>query len=259
MSKPKSAPYFHSCTRLRRWFVRKGTLNMATGETTFDVEPGEWKEGECSTPLFGDRPAIGICQGCERGWFVPTNYPIGEDPRVKERPAVILTEHGARTRIPTLAAGTRLTVDHFSRVIPDGQLMAHVIEGANRWSLGESDYAPASRPAVYHGRRRGHDSAEVTFTDANQTSRPLPIRLDLANHSPTGFEWGYGGSGPAQLALALCVHALDGDVARARAVYMDYKTAVVARLAGDDWRLTNDQVLLSVLSIEGGRRPAEAR
>jgi hypothetical protein len=27
----------------------------------------------------------------------------------------------------------------------------------------------------------------------------LPMRLELANHSPTGFEWGYGGSGSAQL------------------------------------------------------------
>ena len=26
---------------------------------------------------------------------------------------------------------------------------------------------------------------------------PLPPRLDLANKSPSGFEWGYGGSGPA--------------------------------------------------------------
>lgn len=25
------------------------------------------------------------------------------------------------------------------------------------------------------------------------------------NHSPDGFNWGYGGSGPAQLALAICV------------------------------------------------------
>lgn len=33
--------------------------------------------------------------------------------------------------------------------------------------------------------------------------RLLPLRLDLANHSPTGFAWGYGGSGPAQLALAI--------------------------------------------------------
>ena len=27
------------------------------------------------------------------------------------------------------------------------------------------------------------------------------------NHSPDGFAWGYGGSGPAQLALALLIHA----------------------------------------------------
>jgi hypothetical protein len=33
--------------------------------------------------------------------------------------------------------------------------------------------------------------------------KPLQERLDLWNHSPTGLEWGYAGSGPAQLALAL--------------------------------------------------------
>lgn len=27
--------------------------------------------------------------------------------------------------------------------------------------------------------------------------------LAVRNHSPTGFAWGYGGSGPAQLALAV--------------------------------------------------------
>jgi hypothetical protein len=37
----------------------------------------------------------------------------------------------------------------------------------------------------------------------NVNGRPLPMRLDLWNHSPTGFEFGYGGSGPAQLALIL--------------------------------------------------------
>lgn len=27
----------------------------------------------------------------------------------------------------------------------------------------------------------------------------------VINHSPDGFDWGYGGSGPAQLALAICL------------------------------------------------------
>lgn len=31
----------------------------------------------------------------------------------------------------------------------------------------------------------------------------LAPRLDLVNHSPAGLNWGYGGSGPAQLALAI--------------------------------------------------------
>jgi Family of unknown function (DUF6166) len=49
----------------------------------------------------------------------------------------------------------------------------------------------------------------VTVCDG-QKSEPLPLRLDLFNHSPTGFGWGYGGSGPAQLAVALLADAL-GD------------------------------------------------
>lgn len=31
--------------------------------------------------------------------------------------------------------------------------------------------------------------------------------LAVAQHSPDGFNWGYGGSGPAQLALAVCIAA----------------------------------------------------
>jgi len=33
--------------------------------------------------------------------------------------------------------------------------------------------------------------------------KDLNPRSDLMNHSPDGFNWGYGGSGPAQLALAI--------------------------------------------------------
>ena len=35
--------------------------------------------------------------------------------------------------------------------------------------------------------------------------RPLP---HVVRHSPDGFEWGYGGSGPADLALSLLTHAV---------------------------------------------------
>ena len=56
----------------------------------------------------------------------------------------------------------------------------------------------------------------------------LPTRLDLDNHSPTGFEWGYGGSGPAQLALAILA-ACTTDTEAVR-YHQAFKWACVARI-----------------------------
>lgn len=67
---------------------------------------------------------------------------------------------------------------------------------------------------------------------------PLNPRFDLRRHSPDGFNWGYGGSGPAQLALALCADVLNDDE-RARNVYQQFKFQVVAALDPDaDWTLS---------------------
>jgi hypothetical protein len=71
--------------------------------------------------------------------------------------------------------------------------------------------------------------------------RPLNPRLDLWNHSPTGFEWGYGGSGPAQLALALLADHL-GNSTQAFALYQSFKWQVVANLPECGWELTNQQI-----------------
>lgn len=96
---------------------------------------------------------------------------------------------------------------------------------------------------VYRGWRDSEGTLHVT---AN--GRPLPLRLDLENHSPTGFECGYGGSGPAQLALALLAHALartNKSTADERAVrsHQSYKWAVVAKLPRDkEWRITDETV-----------------
>ena len=87
----------------------------------------------------------------------------------------------------------------------------------------------------YEGRRDGH-VPEVTVD-----GRPLDPRLDLGSHSPTGFEWGYGGSGPAQLALALLAdHTGDDD--EAVMLHQDFKRLVVARLAFRGWELTGPQM-----------------
>ena len=87
----------------------------------------------------------------------------------------------------------------------------------------------------YAGRREGY-AALVTVN-----GRPLNPRLDLWNHSPTGFEWGYGGSGPAQLALALLADHL-GDDHEAVTLHQDFKFAVVARLPKRGWTLTSQEI-----------------
>jgi Family of unknown function (DUF6166) len=67
--------------------------------------------------------------------------------------------------------------------------------------------------------------------------KPLtPARsLRLVNHSPTGFSWGYGGSGPAQLALAVLLEVT--DEASALANYQDFKWAVIAQLPQTDFEI----------------------
>lgn len=63
----------------------------------------------------------------------------------------------------------------------------------------------------------------------------LDPRFDLRNHSQSGFAWGYGGSGPAQLALAILADAL-GDDAKAKRLYQEYKERVISHLPqGKPW------------------------
>lgn len=44
----------------------------------------------------------------------------------------------------------------------------------------------------------------------------------IRNHSPDGFNWGYGGSGPAQLSLAICL-SLYGEKGSNPSCYQNFK------------------------------------
>ena len=61
--------------------------------------------------------------------------------------------------------------------------------------------------------------------------RPLSPRASqrVVNHSPDGFAWGYGGSGPAQLALAVLLAAGVPD-RRALQLYQHFKCDHIATL-----------------------------
>jgi hypothetical protein len=93
---------------------------------------------------------------------------------------------------------------------------------------------------------------DVIDKDAPGGGYPLPPRFDLRNHSPTGYEWGYAGSGPAQLALALLADAL-GDDEKAQDHYQDFKFKVVGRLPHDRWELSQDDIRQTVARLEAHR------
>ena len=99
---------------------------------------------------------------------------------------------------------------------------------------------------MYHGVRLDK-GLSVTID-----GRFLPKRLDLVNHSPTGFECGYNGSGPAQLALAILADYF-ADNHQALMFYQGFKRAVIAKLPRDrDWKLTKADVDAALTELEWG-------
>lgn len=123
---------------------------------------------------------------------------------------------------------------------------------------------------VYSGRRE--NGTATVWVDNENVCRLLPLCLELRNHSPTGFEWGYGGSGPAQLALAILadhfgdVRATDQYDARAPSYrspdfafkalqfYQDFKWKVIANLnRASDWTLSTSEVAAAIDAIRAER------
>ncbi len=100
---------------------------------------------------------------------------------------------------------------------------------------------------VYYGTRTEHGAAVVVEEDGQ--CRGLDPRHDLRSHSPTGFEWNYAGSGPAQLALALAADVL-GDDDRAQDVYMRLKFKLVGSLPHEGWVLTEERIRAVIDLIE---------
>ena len=59
----------------------------------------------------------------------------------------------------------------------------------------------------------------------------ISARYDLVNHSPDGFEFGYAGSGPTQLALAVLADFLEDDE-KALKYHVDFRDNFIERATG---------------------------
>lgn len=99
---------------------------------------------------------------------------------------------------------------------------------------------------VFAGSRNKDGGTTVYWwnTDAGRgTAHLLPMYLDEKNSSPTGFDWGYNGSGPAQLAYALLrfyfSELIDPRVAKvwAQDHHQEFKEKVVAKLPYEGWQM----------------------
>lgn len=130
------------------------------------------------------------------------------------------------------------------RLLP---LAASIDLNCGRWKVN----------AIYEGQRIGQDEAGGSRVRVIHEGRndPLNLRLDLRNHSPTGFNWGYGGSGPAQLALAILAD-FTGQDDLAQVIYQEFKFAIIARMdAKLNWALSGNQLIEIVADILEHRHP----
>jgi Family of unknown function (DUF6166) len=94
---------------------------------------------------------------------------------------------------------------------------------------------------AYKGLRGFVNGPLVCRIDERGKLSPLPTRNDLDNHSPDGFEWGYAGSGPAQLALAILADAL-GDDQRALSLHQRFKRDFIQNWNSDSWSMKAAEV-----------------
>ena len=86
------------------------------------------------------------------------------------------------------------------------------------------------------------------FVQSDSGIRPL---RHVVHHSPAGFEWGYGGSGPADLALSILAdhfgeQPTEQQLARGRCrcwpLHQPFKWAFIAPAPREGFRLTSAEI-----------------
>lgn len=81
--------------------------------------------------------------------------------------------------------------------------------------------------------QRTEDGVLAVIVSPGGRTERLP---HVVRHSPTGFEYGYGGSGPADLALSILTACLGPETADR--LYHDFKWHTVAKQHERAWTIT---------------------
>ena len=101
---------------------------------------------------------------------------------------------------------------------------------------------PPAQNRIFVGERT-IDGSVVTVDDV-----PLDPQLALKQFTDRGFEWGYEGNGPRQLALAILVEHI-GDNSRALSLCEDFMLRVVANF-GNEWEMSGSDIDIALNNIE---------
>lgn len=98
-----------------------------------------------------------------------------------------------------------------------------------------------------------HDVEVVRSNEFGKiVNKKLPLHLDKYNSSPTGFSWGYRGSGPAQLAFCI-LYDFTGNLELAQRYTERFKRTYIANLEShQNWTLHGDVLERVIQSWETG-------
>ena len=105
---------------------------------------------------------------------------------------------------------------------------------------------------IYRGRRM--NPVDETLSDVLIAVDGKPLK-QVVRHSPTGMEWGFGGSGPADLALSILTDVLGGRVELADLYYQEFKMDFVAAWE-NEWSLP-ETTINDWLTVKTGSGIAE--
>jgi hypothetical protein len=79
----------------------------------------------------------------------------------------------------------------------------------------------------------------ICSRDENGIHTNVPRRI--VNHSPSGFDWGYGGSGPADFALNILSIFIGQEAAEK--YYQDFKWQFIAQLPHEGGTIKREDIL----------------
>ena len=104
---------------------------------------------------------------------------------------------------------------------------------------------------IYMGVNTGPGPQDVVVFYADNSHQTHPLR-HVVKHSPDGFQWGYGGSGPADLALSILYNCLGASLADK--YYQTFKRKFIEPV-GRQLYIKESDVLLWIDKQKNGEKP----